>query len=90
MTVTTDLKCLLDKASLDLPVKVSDKKLKFHLVNAFPDKVAIKLILLPLQMYAQTISKATELLLIYQHVDRADASIQLITNNERLCKLEAS
>ena len=41
-------------------------------------------------LYGQTISKATELLLIYQHADRADASIQQITSDELLHKFETA
>ena len=85
-----DLKHLLDKASPDLPAKVRDKELKFHLMNVLPDKVALQLKLLPPQTYTQTILKATELLLIYQRADRVDGSIQQITNDERLHKLETA
>ena len=82
-----DLKRLLNKASPDLPAEVRDK-----LMNALPDKVlvALQLKLFPPQTYAQTISKATELLLIYQRADRADGSIQQITNDEQLYKLETA
>ena len=85
-----DLERLLDKASLDLPAEVRNKELKFHLMNALPDKVSLQLKLLPPQTYAQTISKATELLLIYRRVDKAEASIHQITKDERLNKLEAA
>ena len=88
--LTRDHKCLLNKASPDLPAKVRNKKLKFHLMNSIPDKVALQLKLLQPQMYAQTISKATELLLIYQRADRADASIQQITSDEWLHKFETA
>ena len=70
-----DLERLLDKASPDLPAEVRNKELKFHLMNALPDKVSLQLKLLPPQTYAQTISKATELLLIYRRADKAEASI---------------
>ena len=33
-----DLERLLDKASPDLPAEVRNKELKFHLMNALPDK----------------------------------------------------
>lgn len=85
-----NLERLLDKASPDLPNEVRDKELKFHLMNALPEKVSLQLKLLPPQTYAQTISKATELLLIYQRADKAEANIQQITKDERLDKLEAA
>ena len=85
-----DLERLLDKASPDLPTQVRDKELKFHLMNALPEKVVLQLKLLPPQTYAQTISKATELLLIYQRIDRADGSIQQVTNDEQLHKLKTT
>ena len=46
------LERLLDKASPDLPAEVRNKELKFHLMNALPDKVSLQLKLLPLQTYA--------------------------------------
>ena len=85
-----DLERLLDKASPDLPAEVRNKELKFHLMNTLPDKVSLQLKLLPPQTYAQTILKATELLLIYRCADKAEASIHQITKDERLDKLEAA
>ena len=85
-----DLERLLDKASPDLPAEVRNKELKFHLMNALPDKVSLQLKLLPPQTYAQTISKATELLLIYRRADKAEASIHQTTKDEWLDKLEAA
>ena len=77
-----DLEHLLDKAPPDIPAKVRNKELKFHLMNALPDEVLLQLKLLPPQTYAQTISKATELLLIYQHADKAEVSIHQIRKDE--------
>ena len=60
-----DLEHLLDKASPDLPIDIRDRELKFHLMSALSEKVSLQLKLLPAHSYTQTISKATELLLIY-------------------------
>ena len=87
-----DLECLLDKVSPGLPIEIRDRELKYHLMNALPEKVSLQLKLLPTQTYTQTISKATELLLIYRRVDKAEGQVQQITNpkEERLDKLEAA
>ena len=74
-----DLECLLGKASPDLPAEEKNKELKFHLLNALPDKVPLQLKLLLPQMYALTFLKATELFLIYRCVDKAEMSIHQIT-----------
>ena len=89
-----DLERLLDKASPNLPIEIRDRQLKFHLMNALPEKVLLQLKLLPTRTYAQTILKATELLLIYRHADKAEGHVQQITNSklkdEQLDKLEAA
>ena len=87
-----DLERLLDKASPGLPIEIRDRELKYHLMNALPEKVSLQSKLLPTQTYTQTISKATELLLIYRRVDKAEGHIQQITNpkEERLDKIEAA
>ena len=89
-----DLERLLDKASPDLPIDIRDRELKFHLMSALPEKVSLQLKLLPAQSYTQTISKATELLLIYRRADKAELEghIQQVTQSkdERLTKLEAA
>ena len=87
-----DLERLLDKASPGLPIEIRDRELKYHLMNALPEKISLQLKLLPTQTYTQTISKATELLLIYRRVDKAEGHIQRITNpkEERLDKIEAA
>ena len=61
-----DIEKLLDKASPGLPKELRDTELRFHLTRTLPDKIAFQLKLLPKQDYLQTISKARELLLIYQ------------------------
>ena len=87
-----DLERLLDKASPGLPTAIRDSELKYHLTNALPEKISLQLKLSPAQTYLQTISKATELLLIYRRVDKAEGHIQRVTNpkEERLDKLEAA
>ena len=79
-----DLERLLDKASPGLPIEIRDRELKYHLINALPEKVSLQLKLLPTQTYTQTISKATELLLIYRCVDKAEGHIQQITNPKEI------
>ena len=63
-------------------------------MSALPEKVSLQLKLLPAQSYTQTISKATELLLIYRHADKAESEghIQQVTQSkdERLTKSEAA
>ena len=50
-----------------------------------------RLKLLPTQTYTQMISKATELLLIYQRVDKEQENIQQINSKEeRLDRLETA
>ena len=89
-----DLERLLDKASPNLPIEIRDRELKFHLMNTLPEKLSLQLKLLPTQTYVQTISKATELLLIYRRADKAEGYVQQITNSklkdEQLDKLEAA
>ena len=65
-----ELERLLDKASPGLPVEIRERELKYHLINTLPERVSLQLKLLPTQTYTHMISKAMELLLIYQHVDK--------------------
>ena len=62
--------------------------------RAWAIKVLLQLKLLPTRTYAQTILKATELLLIYRHADKAEGHVQQITNSklkdEQLDKLEVA
>ena len=67
-----DIERLLDQASPGLPGDLKDKELKYHLMNALPEKVSFQLKLLPTQGYISTIAKATELLLIYQRAESRD------------------
>ena len=71
-----------------LPPDVRDTELRFHQSSALPEKIAFQLKLLPKQDYLQTISKARELLLIYQRA--ADSVYQVRTNSgdDRLDRLE--
>ena len=86
-----DLERLLDKASPGLPAEIRDRELKYHLMNTLPEKVSLQLKLLPTNTYTQMISKATELLLIYQRVDKEEGHIQQINPKEdRLDRLETA
>ena len=83
-----DIEKLLDKASPGLPTEVRDTELRFHLTRALPDKIAFQLKLLPKQDYLQTISKARELLLIYQRAANPVNQIHISLRDDRLTKLE--
>ena len=86
-----ELERLLDKASPGLPVEIRDRELKYHLMNVLPERVSLQLKLLPTQTYTQMISKATELLLIYQRVDKEQENIQQINpKEERSDRLETA
>ena len=77
-----ELERLLDKALPGLLVEIRDRELKYYLMNALPERVSLQLKLLPTQTYTQMISKATELLLIYQRVDKEQENIQQINPKE--------
>ena len=64
-----DIEKLFGKASPGLPVVNRNAELRYHLLNALPEKVALQLKLLPKVDYPGTISKARELLLLFQQVD---------------------
>ena len=85
-----DLERLLEKASPDLPAAVKSTELRFHLINALPEKISFQLKLLPKANYRETISKARELILVYQRASRAEQTNQLVSspNTDRLDRLE--
>ena len=87
-----DLERLLDRASPGLPVNVRDTELRFHLINALPEQVAFQLKLLPKKPFAETISKARELCLIYNRADAARSVNQLqdSATTTRLDRMEAT
>ena len=62
--LTRDIEKLLDRSSPGLLTEVCDSELRFHLMSALPEKVALQLKLLPTGIYAQTIAKAREVILI--------------------------
>ena len=64
-----DIEKLLNRLLPGLPVEVHDSELRFHLMSALPEKVALQLKLLPKGSYAQTIAKAREVILIYQRAE---------------------
>jgi len=89
-----DLERLLDRASPGLPANVRDTELRFHLINALPENVAVQLKLLPKKPFAETISKARELCLIYRRTDAAKSNfvnhVQDKATTTRLDQMEAT
>ena len=90
-----DLERMLDMSSLGLPAEIHEAELRFHLMNSLPEKVAFQLKVLPKGTYAETISKAREMLLIYSRADRHHpiSQIQLESktlHQDRLDHLEES
>ena len=83
-----DIEKLLDKASPGLPPDVRDTELRFHLSSALPEKIAFQLKLSPKQDYRQTISKARELLLIYQRAADSVNQVHTSPGDDRLDRLE--
>jgi len=87
-----DLEKLLDVASPGLPEANRQSELRYHLLNALPDKVAFQLKLLPKVGYHDTISKARELLLLFRRADMPTTTSvnHLVTshNEERLRGVE--
>ena len=79
-----DLEKLLDRASPGLPAEIRDSELRFHLINALPEKVAFQIKLLPKLEYGDTIPKARELLLIYR---RAENPVNQVEVEHRGLKL---
>ena len=75
-------------------LKAQGTTIGFTLRNAWRNKVWTTRMVLRAQSYTQTISKATELLLIYQRADKAESEghIQQLTQSKdkRLTKLEAA
>ena len=65
-----DLERMLDKSSPGLPAEIRETELRFHLMNSLPEKVAFRLKLSPKGTYAETISKAREISLIYSRADK--------------------
>ena len=85
-----DIEKLLEKASPDLPDAVKKTELRFHLINALPERVSFQLKLSPKGSYRETIAKAKELWLIYSRKDKIEQTNQLDTTcgNKRLDKME--
>ena len=82
----------MDRASPGCPANVRDTELRFHLINALPEKVAFQLKLLPKKPFSETISKARELYLIYSQADAAKLvnQIQDTVAPTRLDQMEAT
>ena len=87
-----DLERLLEKSSPDLPAAVKSTELRFHLINALPEKISFQLTLLPKGNYRETISKAKELILLYHRTDKSEQANQLVSSPEidRLDRLEGA
>ena len=82
---------LLDTVSPGLPEANRQVELRYHLLNALPDKVALQLKLLPKVGYHDTISKARELLLLFRRAEMPTTNVNhLLTshNEERLRGVE--
>ena len=86
------LERLLDRASPGLLENVRDTELRFHLINSLPEKVAFQLKLLPKVSFADTISKAREVCLIYNRADAAKLvnQVQDTVATTRLDRMEAT
>ena len=82
------------RASPGLPENVRDNELRFHLINALPENVAFQLKLLPKTPFAETISNARELCLIYKRSDAAKYNfanpVQDTTATSRLDQMETT
>ena len=65
-----DLESMLEKSSPGLPAEILEAELRFHLMISLPEKDAFQLKVSPKDTYAETISKAREMLLIYSRADR--------------------
>ena len=85
-----DLEKLLERASPDLPQATKSTELRFHLINALPEKISFQLKLLPKGNYRETISKAKELVLMYHRAEKTEETSQLVSipSQDRLTQLE--
>ena len=79
-----DLERMLDKSSPGLPAEIREAELRFHLMNSLPEKVAFQLKVSPKGTYAETISKAREMLLIYSRADRHHPISQIQSESKAL------
>ena len=75
-----DIEKLLDKSSPGLPAEIRDSELRYHLTSSLPPKIAFQLKLLPRENYRKTVSKARELLLIYE---RAADPVNVVSTDRR-------
>lgn len=76
-----DIEKLLDRASPGLPADSRNAELRYHLLNALPDKVTLQLKLLPKVDYPETISKARELLLIFRRAEMPTTAVNQVQTN---------
>ena len=90
-----DLERMLDKSSPGLPAEIREAELRFHLMNSLPEKVSFQLKVSPKGTYAETISKAREILLIYSRADKHHPISQIqpepkVLQQDRLDRMEES
>ena len=85
-----DIEKLLDRSSPGLPAEIRDSELRFYLMSALPEKVALQLKLLPKGTYAETIAKAREVILIYQRAELTQpvSHVKEVQESSRLDKME--
>ena len=76
-----DIEKLFDSASPGLPDANRQAELRYHLLNALPEKITFQLKLMPQLSYHETISKARELLLLFHRTDTATAVNHLQTSH---------
>ena len=79
-----DLKRMLDKSSPGLLAEIREAELRFHLMNSLPEKDVFQLKVSPKDTYAETISKAREMLLIYSRADRHHPISQIQSESQAL------
>ena len=81
-----EIQILLDQASPGLP---EESELRFYLINALPEKVALQLKLQPKRSYVETIARGKELFLIYSRAQTQEHINQVqMKDDQRLQRLE--
>ena len=73
-----------------MPNEVKDSELRFHLINSLPERVLLQLKVQPKVGYAETITKARELRLIYKRTEGSKRvnQVQSKGDDAQLQKLE--
>jgi len=84
-----DIEKLFDRAYSGLPDAVRDSELWFHFINSLPEKIALQLKLQAKVNFAETMSKARELRLIYERMEVIEGVSQLKpADDTRLSQVE--